>query len=87
MQLREAHERSLSALRCELEPKVRESRTLAEERERLTNELTATRANAERMLADRETTNERELARAMESASEQHAAQQRIHSAELTRVS
>lgn len=85
-QLREAHDRSLQALRGELEPKVLEARNLAEERERLTNELAAARADAARAVTELSTRYARELAQAMDSATEQRVAQERIHSAEIARL-
>ena len=45
-QLRVAHERSLSTLRGELEPKALEAHKLAEEHERLTSEIAALKSEA-----------------------------------------
>lgn len=47
-QLKDAHERSLSTLRGELEPKMIQARTLAEERERLASQIEALKSEAVR---------------------------------------
>jgi hypothetical protein len=85
-QLRDAHERSLSTLRGELEPKAVEAHELAEERERLIGEIAALESDAARDAADREQAFKRELAQLAEAHASERADQTRLHQAEMARA-
>jgi chromosome segregation ATPase len=65
-QLKTNHERSMAALRGDLEPKALAARTLAEERERLAGELVALQAESSREAAERGEAHRRELAQLAE---------------------
>jgi chromosome segregation ATPase len=80
------HEREMAAVRGELEPKVVEARTLAEERERLSSEVSALRSEAARDAADFEQTLRREIAQLEEAHLAELAARMRAHAAELNRA-
>ena len=81
-QLREAHERSVSTLRGELEPKVIEARTLAEDRERLASKVR--RSRRRRCASPPSTTRStRRIAQLEEKHAAELAAQARTHAAEL----
>jgi chromosome segregation ATPase len=85
-QLRGAHERSVATLRGELEPRALEARGLAEERERLTSELAATRAEAARAQTEATEAHTREVAQLTEQhSSDQNALLQR-HTSEVARL-
>ena len=85
-ELKAGHERSLSALRGELEPRALEARSLAEERERLSAKITALENDAVRESAARDEAHARELAQAGEAYGVEQAAAARSHAAELAKV-
>lgn len=85
-ELRAAHERSLSTLRGELEPKAVAAHSLAEERERLVNEIAALKSEVARTAAERDEVRVRELAQAADTHAADMDALVRGHSAELARV-
>ncbi len=85
-ELTAGHERSLSALRGELEPRALEARTLAEERERLSAKITALENDAVRESAARDESHARELAQAAEAYSVEQAAAARLHAGEVAKV-
>lgn len=70
-ELRDAHERSLSTLRGELEPKLIEARTLAEERERLASQIEALKSESMRTALEQTD----ELGRLRTQLTEKHAAE------------
>ena len=82
-QLREAHERSLSTLCGELEPKVAEARTIAEDRERLASKVAALEAEGLRAAAEHQEERTRTQAQLAEQHAAELAAQARTHAAEL----
>ena len=83
---KQAHERSMSALRGELEPRALEAHTLAEERERLKNEITALKNDAIREAAARDENQAREKAQAAAAYGVEQAAAARVHAAELAKA-
>lgn len=85
-ELKEAHERSLSTLRGELEPKALEARNLAEERERLASEITALRSEAIRAAAERDDAHSREVKQLTETHAAELATQSRTAAAELAKL-
>lgn len=85
-ELTAGHERSLAALRGELEPRALEAHTLAEERERLTAKITALENDAVRESAARDEDHARELAQAGEAYGVEQAAAARLHAAELAKI-
>ena len=85
-ELKESHERSLSTLRGELEPKALEAHNLAEERERLTSEITALKSEAIRTAAEREEAHARELKQLGEASAAELATLSRTSAAELAKV-
>jgi len=80
------HERSLSALRGELEPRALEARSLAEEREQLAAKITALENDAVRESAARDEAHARERAQAAEAYGVEQAAAARLHAAELAKA-
>lgn len=86
IELKAAHERSLSMLRGELEPKALESRNLAEERERLTSEIAALKNEAVRTAADREQSHAQDLVRQSESHALELGAHSRTAAAQLAKL-
>ncbi len=85
-QLRATHERSLSTLRGELEPKAVVAHKLAEERERLIGEISALQSEAAREAAERDEAHKRELAQLIETHSSERAVQTRLFQTELARA-
>ncbi|MEO7092936.1 MAG: hypothetical protein ABI175_06780, partial [Polyangiales bacterium] len=85
-ELQAGQERSLSALRGELEPRALEAHSLAEERERLSAKITALENDAVRESAARDEAHARELAQAAEGYGVEQAAAARLHAAELAKV-
>jgi uncharacterized phage infection (PIP) family protein YhgE len=85
-ELKAAHERSLSTLRGELEPKALEARNLAEERERLASEIVALKSEAIRAAAERDEAHTREIKQLTETNASELATQQRTSGAELAKV-
>ncbi|MBA3454666.1 MAG: hypothetical protein H0T42_16385 [Deltaproteobacteria bacterium] len=85
-EIKEAHERSLSTLRGELEPKALEARNLAEERERLASEITALKSEAIRASAEREDAHTREIKQLTEGHAAEVATQSRTAAAELAKI-
>ena len=85
-ELKAAHERSLSTLRGELEPKALEVRDLAEERERLASEITALKSEAIRATAERDEAHTREVKQLTETHAAELATQSRTAAAELAKV-
>lgn len=85
-ELKVAHERSLSTLRGELEPKALEARDLAEERERLASEITALKSEAIRAAAERDEAHSREVKQMTETHAAELATQSRTAAAELAKV-
>ncbi|MGE0397355.1 MAG: hypothetical protein AB7T06_11585 [Kofleriaceae bacterium] len=81
-----AHERSLSTLRGELEPKAVAAHSLAEERERLLNEIAALKNEVVRTAAQRDEQRSRELAQAADVHAADMDALVRGHTAELARM-
>lgn len=84
--LRAAHERSIQALRGELEPKVIEANSLAEERERLLHEITELKNEAVRVATEREEAHQRELLAQIETHASDQAQLARTHAAEVARI-
>ena len=85
-ELRAAHERSLSTLRGELEPKAVAAHSLAEERERLLNEIAALKNEVVRTGTERDEVRVRELSQASESHASDMDALVRGHVKDLARV-
>jgi chromosome segregation ATPase len=85
-ELRAAHERSLSTLRGELEPKALAAHVLAEERERLLNEIAGLKNEIVRTAAERDETRMRELSQAAEAHASDMDALVRGHVKEIARV-
>lgn len=85
-ELKAGHERSLSALRGELEPRALEARTLAEERERLAAQISALQNDAVREAAARDEAHARDKAQAAEEHALAQAATARAHASELARA-
>ena len=85
-ELKAAHERSLSTLRGELEPKALEARNLAEERERLASEIVALKSEAIRAAAERDEAHTRDIKQLTETNAAELATQQRTSGAELAKV-
>lgn len=86
-QLRDSNEKSLAMLRGELEPKALAALSLAEERQRLEDELAALRTETTRAAAEREETVQREHALMVEQHTLELAQHQRTAAAELQKVS
>jgi len=86
-QLRDSNEKSLAMLRGELEPKALAALSLAEERQRLEDELAALRTETTRAAAEREETFQREHAQLVEQHTLELAQHQRTAAAELQKVS
>jgi len=78
-----AHDRSVAALRGELEPKVAVARNLAEEIERLTSQLAAAKAEHARDVSERTELHKWELQQQAETQSAQLATEVRHHQSEL----
>lgn len=85
-ELHAAHERSIALLRGEVEPKLLEARVVAEERERLANELATVRREAERELGACRDVHARDFAQLAEKHASEMAALARTGAAELSRA-
>lgn len=86
VELKAGHERSMAALRGELEPRALEAHTLAEERERLVSEITALKSEAIREAAARDEAHARDRAQATEAWGVEQAASARAHAGELAKA-
>ncbi len=82
-EMKSAHDRSVAALRGELEPKVAVARSLAEEIERLTSQLNAARAEHMRDLTERSELHKWELQQLTESQAAQLETERRANVTEL----
>jgi chromosome segregation ATPase len=83
VELKAAHERSLAALRGELEPKVAVARNLSEEIERLNSELAAAKAEHVRDVTERTELHKWETQQQAETLSAQLATAERHHQQEI----
>ena len=84
--LRESHEQSVALLRGDLEPKALAALSLAEERQRLSEELASVRAEATRAAAEQSEAFQREHAGMVESHTLELAQLGRSHASELARA-
>jgi chromosome segregation ATPase len=85
-ELRDMHVQSLATLRGDLEPKVLQAHTLAEERERLVAEIASVRSDAAREAVERDETHKRELAQRTEAHAAELATIARTHAADVARA-